>query len=273
MERPAQILRRYQLRPKASWGQNFLGDEDALRRIVRALAPLPQEAVVELGAGLGHLTSVLLESGAQVTAVERDRELARILKERFPLLRVEEADAKEIDFARVASAEKVAVVGNLPYHLTSPILFRLLEQRAKVSRAVFTLQKEVVERLAAQPGGRDYGVPSVLLGMYFRLEELFTLPASLFYPPPKVDSAVARLTTLDHPRAEVTSDQRFRQVVKAAFAQRRKTILNSLRSDRSLGRPEELRLALEKAGIDLGCRAETLSVEQFAALERSLALG
>lgn len=268
---PQELLRRYGLRPKHSWGQNFLGDESALARIAAGLNLKAGEPVVELGPGLGHLTQHLLATGARVVAVERDRDMVRVLEERrLPGLTVVAGNAADVEFAQVAGAERVAVAGNLPYHLTSPILFRLLEQRRTVSRAVFTLQQEVVTRLAASPGGRDYGLLTVLLGLFFDIEELFRLPAGAFHPPPKVDSAVVALWALPTPRAEVTSDEHFIRVVKAAFAQRRKTLLNSLKSDPTLGTPEQLVAALGAAGIDPGRRAETLAPEEFAALERAL---
>jgi 16S rRNA (adenine1518-N6/adenine1519-N6)-dimethyltransferase len=269
---PAEILKRHHLRPKHSWGQNFLGDEDALKRITDAVALAAGEPVVELGPGLGHLTRFLLATGAKVTAVERDRDMVKVLREELvaPNFNLVEGNAAEIDFAKAAGAPKVAVVGNLPYHLSSSILFQVLDQKDTVSRAVFTLQKEVVERLSADPGGRDYGLLSVLLGLYFDIEHLFTLESGRFYPPPKVDSAVVRLTALPKPRAEVVSDALFRRVVKAGFAQRRKTLLNSLKSDKSLGSGEVLLAALESAGIDPKRRAETLSPAEFAALERAL---
>ncbi|HME91612.1 MAG TPA: 16S rRNA (adenine(1518)-N(6)/adenine(1519)-N(6))-dimethyltransferase RsmA, partial [Myxococcaceae bacterium] len=194
---PSAILRQHALRAKHSWGQNFLGDEQMLTRIVEALDPFAGEAVIELGAGLGHLTAALLEAGARLTAVERDRDLVRLLEEwDHPRLRVVAANAAALDFSKVAEAPKVAVIGNLPFHLTTPILFEVLRQRASVSRAVFTLQKEVAERLAASPGGRDYGILPVRLGLHYWLEQLFTIPASLFYPAPKVDAALVRLTPL-----------------------------------------------------------------------------
>ncbi|MHB8877406.1 MAG: 16S rRNA (adenine(1518)-N(6)/adenine(1519)-N(6))-dimethyltransferase RsmA [Myxococcaceae bacterium] len=268
---PKAVLEAHRLRPKQSWGQNFLGDDHALSRIAKALSLVPGEPVVELGAGLGHLTRHLLETGARVVAVERDRELVFVLEElRHERLTVLAANAAELDFARAAAASRVAVVGNLPYHLTSPILFQLLSQRATVSRAVFTLQREVVTRLSASPGGRDYGLLSALLGLYFDIEELFVLPAQLFHPRPKVDSAVVRLTSLPSPRAAVTGDERFKKVVKAGFAHRRKTLLNSLDSDKSLGGRAAIAAALERAGIDGVRRAETLSSVEFAALERAL---
>jgi len=265
------MLRRHGLRPKRSWGQSFLGDPDALARIAEALHPSPGEVVVELGPGLGHLTRALLATGATVVAIERDRDMVRILEGLgLPNLRVAAANAADVRFAEVAGVSPVAVCGNLPYHLTSSILFELLEQRREVSRAVFTLQKEVVTRLAARPGNRDYGLLAVLLGLHFDVEELFTLPAGMFHPPPKVDSAVLRLTARASPRAPVRSDERFIRLVKAAFAQRRKTLWNSLRSDEVLASPERIRAALEAAGVEPTRRAETLSIEEFAALERAL---
>jgi 16S rRNA (adenine1518-N6/adenine1519-N6)-dimethyltransferase len=271
VESPRDILKRHGLRPKHSWGQNFLGDEDALESIADALLLREGEPVVELGPGLGHLTRFLAATGARVTAVERDRDMLTVLeKEAIPGVRVVAGNAATVDFAQVAGAPEVAVVGNLPYHLTSPILFRVLEQRAHVTRAVFTLQKEVVERLAAEPGNRDYGLLTVLLGMHFDAENLLTLEAWRFHPPPKVDSAVLRLTRLEAPRAPILDEARFTRVVKASFAHRRKTLFNSLKSDPALGTPEALAAALEAAGIDPQRRAETLAPEEFAALERAL---
>ena len=268
---PKELLRRHGLRPKQSWGQNFLGDPDALARIAQAVRLSPGEVVVELGPGLGHLTRALLATGATVVAVERDRDMVRVLEGLgLPNLRVVAANAADVRFAELAGVSPVAVCGNLPYHLTSSILFEVLEQRLQVSRAVFTLQKEVVTRLAARPGNRDYGLLTVLLGLYFDVEELFVLPARMFHPPPKVDSAVVRLTTRASPRAPVHGDERFVRLVKAAFAQRRKTLWNSLRSDEGLASPERVRAALEAAGVDPTRRAETLSIEEFAAIERAL---
>jgi 16S rRNA (adenine1518-N6/adenine1519-N6)-dimethyltransferase len=269
-ENPSHILKRHGLKAKHSWGQNFLGDPDVLAQIARSANLSKDDTVVELGAGLGHLTQALLDTGASVVAVERDRDMVKILKEDFakePRLRVLEANATELEFAKAAGVPKVAVLGNLPYHLTSSILFAVLEQRESISRAVFTLQKEVVTRLAAQPGNRDYGILTVLLNLYFDVELLFTLPAAMFHPPPQVDSATLSLWTLPEPRAKVVSDARFIRLVKAAFAQRRKTLSNSLKSDPTLG---DVSGALAKAGIDGGRRAETLAAEEFAAIERAL---
>ncbi|MFL5321334.1 MAG: 16S rRNA (adenine(1518)-N(6)/adenine(1519)-N(6))-dimethyltransferase RsmA [Myxococcaceae bacterium] len=268
---PAELLRKHGLHAKHSWGQNFLGDPQILAKIAEAAQLQPGETAVELGAGLGHLTRALLASGANVVAVERDRDMVRVLEgQKLERLKVVSANAADIDFAEVAGTKPVAVIGNLPYHLSSPILFQVLDQHVNVKRAVFTLQKEVVTRLAAAPDSRDYGLLSVLLGLHFEVEELFHLPARMFHPPPKVDSAVVLLTHLEKPRAPIVDDARFRRVVKAGFAQRRKTLINSLKSDKQLATPEQYSAALATAGIDPRRRAETLSVEEFVAIERAL---
>ncbi|MBI5067783.1 MAG: 16S rRNA (adenine(1518)-N(6)/adenine(1519)-N(6))-dimethyltransferase RsmA [Deltaproteobacteria bacterium] len=295
---PRALLEKYDLQAKKSWGQNFLGDQEILDEIAELALPEPGERVVELGAGLGHLTARLLLRGARVIAVERDRDMARVLRgelgERIQLL---EADAVSLDYRALASAPtpalsegppqrarvegptpaptptptstpKIAVVGNLPYHLTSPILFSLLDQAEVVSRAVFLLQREVAERLAAHPGTKAWGLLSVLLQHRAEVRVARRVPAGAFLPPPKVESAVL-VAELHAPRAPVKDEVRFRRLVKAGFGQRRKTLANALRAAR-LAPDEPLRAALAAAGIDPGRRGETLSVEEWAALERAL---
>ena len=270
IDSPADLLRRFGLKPKHSWGQNFLGDAHALGQIAEAALLRPGEPVIELGPGLGHLTRVLLATGAKVTAVERDRDLVRVLEAlKLPNLTLVAGNAAETDFAKTAGADQVVVVGNLPYHLSSSILFEVLDQADHVPRAVFTLQLEVVNRIAAPPGGRENGILSVMLGVRYEVEKVFNLPRGLFHPPPAVDSAVARLTRRPKPLAEVTDEARFRRLVKAGFAHRRKTLLNSLKADAAFG-ALDLPAALARAGLDGGRRAETLAVEEFAALERAL---
>jgi len=271
MDSPRDILKRHGIQAKHSWGQNFLSDPRVLSDLAEAALIEPDETVVEIGPGLGHLTRALLDEGGKVVAIERDRDMVKALAEiKDERLTVVEANAAAVAFAKVAGAPDVTVVGNLPYHLTSSILFEILDQHTSVKRAVLTVQKEVADRLAAEPGGREYGLLSVLLDLYYVVEALQTLPARLFHPPPKVDSAVVRLTRRAQPRAQVNSDAQFRKLVKAGFAQRRKTLLNSLKSDKTLATPEALVTALEAAGIDPKRRAETLSSVEFAALERAL---
>ena len=262
--RPAELLRRHGLRPKKEWGQNFLGDAAILDALAR-LAGLGKGVVaVELGAGLGHLTRALAATGARVVAVERDRELVPVLREELPNVEIAEADAKSFDLRPVAAraGERVVVCGNLPYHLSSPILFHLLEQREAVRRAVLLLQREVAERIAAAPGGRDYGLLSVLVQQVADASIGLIVPRHAFTPPPEVESAALVLEFLEHPRASVRDEKRFHALVKAAFAQRRKTLWNALKP---LPGGRE---ALQAAGIDPRRRGETLSVAEFAAIER-----
>jgi 16S rRNA (adenine1518-N6/adenine1519-N6)-dimethyltransferase len=267
-ETPNQILKRHGLHPKKSWGQNFLGDDRILSAIARACTLGPGETALELGAGLGHLTRHLAESGAQIVAVERDRDLVGVLEKELvlPNVRVVAENAAEIQFAEIAGTRPVAVVGNLPYHLSSPIAFEVLHQRQDISRAVFLLQREVAERIASGPGSRDYGLLSVLLQLYAEVEVVLEVPRGAFFPPPQVESSVVRIDFLPKPRAEVRSDARFEKLVKAAFQQRRKTLSNALVA----GGFEDADAALAAAGVDGKRRAETLSPAEFAAVERSL---
>jgi 16S rRNA (adenine1518-N6/adenine1519-N6)-dimethyltransferase len=273
---PRALLERHGLRAKKSWGQNFLGDEAILDGIARLAVERPGEVVIELGSGLGHLTERLLAHGARVVAVERDRDMARVLRAEFGnAVRVEEADAARADLARVAALApggaqegRVAVAGNIPYHLTSPILFSLLDQGDAVSRAVLLVQREVAERLAAAPGTKDWGLLSVLLQQRGGVEIDRIVPRGAFHPPPRVESAVVRIDL--HGRAPRAADPaRFRLLVKAGFAQRRKTLRNALEASRIAPR-EVLEEALRRAGIDPGRRGETLTVDEWEALDHAL---
>jgi 16S rRNA (adenine1518-N6/adenine1519-N6)-dimethyltransferase len=266
---PRALLQKYGLRAKRSWGQNFLGDEEILDHIARLASPAAGERVVELGSGLGHLTARLVARGAKVIAVERDRDMARVLRgELGAAVEILEADAARLDYAPLAAGGRVAVVGNLPYHLTSPILFSLLDQVASVSRAVFLLQREVAERLAAAPGTKDWGLLSVLLQREADVSIERVVPPGAFLPPPKVESAVLR-ASFRPSRDAVRDPARFRALVKAGFAQRRKTLANALRAARVV-EDAALAAALAAAGVDPARRGETLTVAEWAALERAL---
>ena len=275
---PRTLLERYGLRAKKSWGQNFLGDPEVLEHIAALAAPAPGDRVVELGAGLGHLTARLVARGARVAAVERDRDMARVLRgelgEQIALL---EADAARMDYAALARAwpqpgaeggARVAVVGNLPYHLTSPILFSLLDQVAAVSRGVFLLQREVAERLAAPPGSRDWGILSVLLQREADVALTRIVSPRAFVPPPRVESAVLRVG-FRPPVDPIRDPARFRRLVKAGFGQRRKTLRNALEAAR-ISEPAQLAAALAAAGVDPGRRGETLTLAEWAAIDRAL---
>jgi 16S rRNA (adenine1518-N6/adenine1519-N6)-dimethyltransferase len=276
---PRALLEKHGLWAKKSWGQNFLQDEAALADIAAAAAPAPGETVVELGAGLGHLTVRLLGRGARVVAVERDRDMAGVLRaELGDRIALVEADAARLDWPALADRygvpdagggpARLTVAGNLPYHLTSPILFSLLDHAPRVRRAVFLLQREVAERIAAAPGTKDFGLLSVLLQHVADADVVRRVPAGAFHPPPKVESAVLRLV-FRPPREAVRDPARFRRLVKAGFNQRRKTLRNALEAGK-VAEPAQLAAALLAAGIDPGRRGETLTVAEWAALERAL---
>jgi 16S rRNA (adenine1518-N6/adenine1519-N6)-dimethyltransferase len=267
-ERPAEILRRHGLHAKKEWGQNFLGDELVLSEMAALAQAGKGDTIVEFGAGLGHYTRALAATGARVVAVERDRELVPILREELQGLdvRVEEANAKTFDLGPVCigAQRKLVLCGNLPYHLSSPILFRVLDQRAYLKRCVFLLQLEVAERIAARPDTGEYGLLSVLLGLFADARVGLKVGRHHFHPPPEVESAALVLEMLEAPRAPIVDELRFRAVVKAAFSQRRKTLHNALKH------LPGAREALAAAGIDPRRRGETLSCEEFAAVERAM---
>jgi len=224
---------------------------------------------VELGAGLGHLTARLVAHGGEVVAVERDRDMARVLRgELGEAVTLLEADAARLDYALLARGGRIAVVGNLPYHLTSPILFSLLDQAEHVSRAVFLVQEEVAERLAASPGSKSWGLLSVLLQQRATVSLERRVPRCAFLPPPRVESAVVRVG-FGEPLVAVEDASWFRRVVKAGFAQRRKVLPNAL-GGAGLGEQAPILAALAAVGIDPRRRGETLTVEEWAALARAL---
>lgn len=273
MESPGTLLRRHGLHPKKEWGQNFLSDPDIQERIAQLVHPQPGDVVVELGAGLGHLTSHLVGHGARVLAVERDRELAPILREelasRHAELQIIEADAVAFDLSAVAreTGRRVIVCGNLPYHLGSSILFNVLDHWHDVQRLVVMLQREVVERIVSAPDTENYGLLSVLMQQVADVHLGLRVPSGAFVPPPAVDSAVLVAEMLAEPRAPVADEARFRKIVKAAFSQRRKTLSNALKS---VAPKEVLLKALQSAGIDPARRGETLGATEFARIEAEL---
>ena len=246
-------------RPRKRFGQHFLTDRHYLERIVGAIAPRPGDAMVEIGPGTGLLTDELTRTLGHLHVVEIDRDLAAALRNRYPPDRVtvHEADALEFDFASLPAPLRVA--GNLPYNVSTPILFRMAGLAQRLVDCTFLLQKEVVDRMAAAPDTADYGRLSVMLQYRFTVDPLLRVPPGAFTPPPKVDSAVVRMAPLGASRPLARDDARFAAVVAAAFSQRRKTLRNAARA---LVTDE----AFARAGIDPGRRGETLSVKEFIAL-------
>ncbi len=241
------------------FGQHFLVDGNVVRRIVDAIDPQPGDAMVEIGPGLGALTRPLLERLRHLRAVEIDRDIAARLRTEFPpdRLTVHQQDALDFDFASVGT--EVRVVGNLPYNISSPLLFHLASASAVLKDLHFMLQREVVDRMAAKPDTPEYGRLSVMLQYRFSVEPLFRVPAGAFRPPPKVESAVVRLKPLRIPRQRAKDEAMLAEVVTKAFGQRRKTLRNALRGLV----PEGTLVAL---GIDPGARGEVLPLEAFVAI-------
>jgi len=250
--------------PRKRFGQNFLADAHYVRRIVDAIAPHPGERLVEIGPGLAALTRPLIERAGRLDAVEIDRDLAGRLASEFGTdqLTLHVADALEFDFAALGAG--LRVIGNLPYYISSPLLFHLAHYDALITDVHVMLQKEVVERMTALPGTPEYGRLTVMLQAVFRITRLFTVPAGAFRPVPKVDSSVVRLVPLREAKATISDVALFGRVVAAAFGQRRKTMRNALSTicDEA---------GLERAGIDPGVRGETLSVAEFVRLANDLA--
>lgn len=262
------------LRPRKSWGQNFVHDANTVRRIVAAAGVGPGDTVIEVGPGLGSLTLALLDAGANVLAVEVDPVLAgrlpQTLAERSPLpapLTVVNTDVLTLRRGDLpASPEPTALVANLPYNIAVPALMTVLAEFPTVATVLIMVQLEVADRLAAEPGGRDYGVPSVKARFYGDVRRAGTVSPSVFWPVPRVDSGLVRIDRYDDPpwpTDPVFRDRLFR-LIDVAFAQRRKTVRNALSG--LAGSGEAAATLLREAGIDPSARAETLSVADFARL-------
>ena len=239
------------------FGQHFLVDDAVLDGIVRVIDPRPGEALVEIGPGLGALTLPLLARCEALTVIELDRDLAARLRKQ-PGLEVVESDVLRVDFAALAAGRQLRVVGNLPYNISTPILFHLLEFSACVQDQHFMLQKEVVERMAAAPGSKTYGRLSVMLQWRYRIESVLDVPPEAFDPPPRVDSAVVRMLPL--PAAADVDAARLSELVAAAFSQRRKLLRHTL------GRWMEANAV--DLPFDLQRRAEEVPVAEYLALAR-----
>lgn len=256
-------------RPKKRFGQNFLQDRHVVDGILTAAGLEPHDRVLEIGPGLGALTDRLLPAVAKLHVIEIDRDLGDSLQARPETnLSVHLGDALALDWDAILTEPPYKLIANLPYNISSQIVFKILDHRHLFSRLVLMFQKEVGERLCAPPGGRDYGILSVFTQVWFDIRRVLRVPPGAFYPPPKVHSAVLCFDALEQPRIVVDDDVFFRRVVKAAFSQRRKTLRNSLTGG-GFGF-DDLEETLLGAGIDPGRRAETLNLEEFGRLAQLL---
>ena len=266
------ILHRFKLRADKKLGQNFLIDETVVRRIVEAAELTPEDTVLEVGPGIGTLTQGLAESGANVVAVELDKRLLPVLDvtlEGYDNVRIVNGDILQVDIMEQVQKPDFKCCANLPYYITTPIIFAILEKRLPMERLVVMVQKEVAERMAAKPGSKDYGALSVAIQYFTEPEIAFIVPPSSFIPAPSVDSAVIVCKRRSTPPVEVCDENLFFRVVKAAFSLRRKMLSNSLKNMGIKG--EQVNKWLELAGVDGKRRAETLSLEDFVALTNTFA--
>jgi 16S rRNA (adenine1518-N6/adenine1519-N6)-dimethyltransferase len=278
--RTRMILEKYGFSFKKSLGQNFLIDTNILKRIVDHAQLTAETGAIEIGPGIGALTEQLARNSKKVVAFEIDQRLLPILEETLsPYSNVTiihqdvlKADVKAIIDREFQGINDLMVVANLPYYVTTPIIMKLLEENLPIRGIVVMLQKEVADRIAAKPGSKDYGSLSIAVQYYTEPETVMVVPKTVFVPQPNVDSAVIRLTRREMPPVKVRNEAFFFQMIKASFAQRRKTILNNLTSQLPDGKEkkENILAALNQAGIDPGRRGETLSIEEFGRLSDEL---
>ncbi|MGI9235987.1 MAG: 16S rRNA (adenine(1518)-N(6)/adenine(1519)-N(6))-dimethyltransferase RsmA [Woeseiaceae bacterium] len=251
-------------RPRKRFGQHFLTDPGVIDAIVRQIHPAKQDVIVEIGPGHGAITDNLARNARHLHAIELDRDLASVLQRRYAdnsAVTIHEADALTFDFTSLG--EQLRIVGNLPYNISTPLLFHLLNFRDRILDMHFMLQKEVVARMAAAPGSKAYGRLGIMLGCHLRIESLFDVDRQAFDPPPAVTSAVVRLDPLPPGTYDVEDEAGFSTLVATAFMQRRKTVRNSLKilADSS---------AFEAVGIDAGLRPEQISIAQYIELANHL---
>ncbi|MEZ4600560.1 MAG: 16S rRNA (adenine(1518)-N(6)/adenine(1519)-N(6))-dimethyltransferase RsmA [Syntrophotaleaceae bacterium] len=256
---------------KKRFGQNFLRDAQVIERILQAAELDRGDRVLEIGPGLGALTDHLLPRADVLHVMEIDRDLIDALLARGAAnLIIHAGDALRLEWDKLLTEPPYKLVANLPYNISSQVLFKILDHSALFSRLVLMFQQEVGERICAAPGGRDYGILSVLCQVRFDIRRVVKVAPGAFYPPPKVNSVVLRFDPLPQPRVQIGDEAFFRRVVKSAFSQRRKTLANSLKGGGFGDMAHILHDSLEGIGIDPGRRAETLSLEEFAALARLL---
>jgi 16S rRNA (adenine1518-N6/adenine1519-N6)-dimethyltransferase len=265
-------------RARRRFGQHFLSDPRILSRIADALHPEPGQRVLEIGPGQGALTVQLVKRGAQLTAIEVDRDLVPVLARRFPSVNIVEGDALELDWHEVMRAdleigdlETFLLTGNIPYNITSPLLEKALTP-PRPARIVFLVQKEVADRITAKAGSSDYGALTVGIQSVTRAEKLFRVPAGAFHPPPRVDSAVVRLTPLDHPLVRDDETAGFRRFVTGVFGFRRKQLGRGLRELTGWSL-EQVSAVITNLKMDATTRAEVLEPAQFVALFRGIVDG
>lgn len=266
------IMKKYNIRADKRLGQHFLADNSILYHMIEAGEITEDDGVLEIGPGLGVLTTLLCEKAGKVVAVEKDSRFVPILQQltrQFKNICIIKEDVLKLDIENLQNrlGSNFKVVANLPYYITSPIIMKILSNRHYIDMAVIMIQKEVAERLVSPPGKKDYGILTIAVDLYADVDIVCHVPKGAFIPPPKVDSAVVKLVPREKPKVDLPDEKLFFEVVKASFAERRKTIRNSLKSQLSL--PIDVKTlddVLKRANIDPKRRGETLSIQEFARL-------
>ena len=262
------LLNIYNLTPKKKLGQNFLKDEHVLKKIIAAADITENDTVLEIGAGLGTLTSELLNCKC-LFAIELDTELVKILKSMFININIIQGDILKIDLPTLLHGhENIKVIANLPYYITTPIILYLLESGINFNSIIIMIQKEVAKRLTASPGTKDYGSLTLAVGYYSNVELIANVPSHSFIPRPNVDSAVIKLTLLEKPRVNIEKGALFK-IIHAAFNQRRKTLVNAIMANMSIEKYNIISV-IEDMGLDKNIRGEMLDIFQFAKIAESL---
>lgn len=272
------LMKKHNFRCRKSMGQNFLADANIVNRIISSASVEKDDVVVEIGPGLGVITQVAAVRAKSVIALELDRSLPPILEETLQGLdnvHVVTGDAMETNFddmveSIVGHGEQYKIIANLPYYITTPLIMHLIKSRFNMSLCVVMVQQEVAERMAALPGGKDYGALSVAVQYHTEVQYLFKVPRTVFIPKPEVDSAVVMLATRPGPPVETPDEELFFKIVRGSFGQRRKTLLNALGAAFSDIPREKLKGLLQNAGIDPLRRGETLNLEEFACIAREI---
>lgn len=270
------LMNKYNITANKSYGQNFLIDENIVSGIVEKAEVSKKDLIIEIGPGLGTLTSFLLEKAGKVICIELDTHMLKILNDRFNLYNNFELindDVLKVNLQELISKnsefENVKVVANLPYYITTPIIMKLLEEKLNLTSITVMVQKEVAERLAEHPGGKNTGSITYSIHYYTNPKIVLEVPKESFIPSPKVDSSVIKLDVLKEPKIKVLDEEVFFKVVKCAFMQKRKTLINSL-SNSGISTKETLETILNELGLDSKVRAEQLTLEQFGLLSNNL---
>ena len=267
-------LAQYGVTPRKKWGQHFLVDRNILNKVIRTARVEKEDVVLEVGPGLGEMTLALARQVKRVIAIEIDLKLVAILNKKmkdYPNVEVVKGDILKVDFRQFLKREghPIKVVANLPYQISTPLLFRFIESKEAFSTFTLMLQKEVAERMVAPPGRKEYGPLSIFIQIFLDVSIRFFIKPSAFFPPPKVESAVVHMVWKEKPMIETNDEEWFKRVVRACFGYRRKTLVNALKHS-ELFLPEPVELKMEAIGIDPRRRPETLTIQEFAGLAEAL---